>query len=249
MKLLYVISPNYLNAIKSESDKYSFYIQGYQKLKDAEEGLIKRNIGDILGFLYFSDKLPKNLERLVNFIQTVDSFAPKGMIFLIASQTGGNFDYIKSKLRIENLSIKILSGWDIVTNETISVCFTPFVIANFNPYNEYKTHRTKSSFSYNKDLVSDNLKIENSFERKLLKAISPVKLQSNLETTLANDLILNEFSYTRDSYYKIRQIYIQAHFGDCTKLNELAANLTKVGSNPFITKSICNRVEKLAKSR
>lgn len=245
MKLLYVLSPNYLNAIKEESDKYSFYIQGYQRLKDAEEGLIKRNIGDILGFLYFSDRLPKRLDRLIDFIQMVDSFAPKGMIFLIASQTGGNFDYIKSKLKIENLIIKVTGGWDIVTNEIISACFTPFIINNFNPYLDYREDKNKRSFVYKPELVSENLKFIKNFDRKLLKVISPVRLQKTLETTLANDLILNEFAYRRDSYYIVREIFIRAHFGDTTRINELSANLSKICSNTFVIKCICNKVNSL----
>lgn len=245
MKLLFVVSPNYLNAIKEESDKYTFYIQGYQNLKLANEGLIKRNIGDILGFLYFGDRLPKKLDALITFIRKVDLIAPKGMIFLIASQNGGNFNYIKGKLKLNNLVIKITYGWEAVTDQILRSCFSPFLLYNYNPYNNYRNTKSLREFEYTREGDPVNLKYERLFDSKLLEVISPVNILANLSNTLTADKILYKLSLRRDIYYDIRSNYIRAHFGDDTVISKLYADLNKVCPNRIIAESICRRVEEI----
>ena len=245
MKLLFVISPNYLNAIKEESDKYTFYIQGYQNLKLANEGLIKRNIGDILGFLYFGDKLPKNLDAFITFISKVDLMAPKGMVFLIASQNGGNFNYLKNKLKLNNLAIKITYGWEAVTDQILRSCFSPFILYNYNPYNDYRDTKGLKEFVYTREGDPVNLKYERLFDSRLLEVISPVNKVINLEETLTTDKILYELSVKRDVYYNIRSYYIRAHFGDESILSNLYTELNKVCPNNIIAESIYRRVESI----
>lgn len=245
MKLLFVISPNYLNAIKEESDRYTFYIQGYQNLKLANEGLIKRNIGDILGFLYFGDRLPKKLDALITFIRKVDLIAPKGMIFLIASQSGGNFGYIKNSLKLNNLVIKITYGWEAVTDQTLRSCFSPFLLYNYNPYNNYRNTRGLQEFVYTREGDPINLKYERLFDSKLLEVISPVNVLNTLDSTLTTDKVLYKLSLRRDIYYDIRSNFIKAHFGDSSVISRLYLNLNKVCPNRIIAESICRRVEEI----
>lgn len=240
MKLLFTISPNYMNAFRAETENYSFLIQGYPSIKKAHEGLHKRNIKDILGFVYFGKSIPRNYKAVIEFIERVDLIAPKGMIFLLAVQDGKDFDLIKSHLEADNLIIKVMSGWTDVTDIVIKSCLATFILQNYDPYidtalGSSKTRVDPVDATYNR---CKSLRYQRIFKQETLELINKVNLtpksKPNLQETITGDLVLYNLSQRRNIFYRVRLAYIQCHFGNNELLSVIQKDLKQAcGSYPL----------------
>lgn len=249
MKLLYLISPNYMNAFRAEIEPYSFKLQGYPSIQQAHEGLHKRNISDILGFVYFSTSLPRNYKAVIQFLERVDMIAPKDMIFMLAVQDGKGFDYVKSSFEPQNLKLKVMSGWDDVTDVVIKSCLATFILSNYKPYNETnlgskKTRETSIDFS---QIEMKNLKYKRLFRNEMLELLTPVNMtplkEPNQEVTIMNDALLNRLATNRDMYYRVRLAYIKAHFGDSTMIHEIQNDLVTIYGNLVIANGVYREIQ------
>lgn len=243
MKLLYTISPDYLGAVLSESQHYSFYIQGYPSIKEAQKGLYKRNISDILGFLYLTETKP-NIKKLANLIMEIDSFANQDMIFLLAIKTY-DFATLKANINPQNLKIKVLSGWELITDLVLKECFTPFILSNFAPYEDTSLGDT-SIYHYTVNLSeyrTKNLEYSRLFDYKSLQLLSPVNKLDSVEETYLHDKILAGLSGVRDDYYDVRKAYIAAHFG-INEIDKVANSLLVVmKGNKTLARALEKRME------
>lgn len=244
MKLLYTISPEYLPAIIKESSEFSFLIQGYTDWKDANDGLSKRNIIDILGFFYFSESR-FDIKKITAFIKKVDMFANPGMVFLIAVK-GYDFNTVKAKLKTKNLKIKVFNKWELVTDIVLKECFSCFLFNNFSPY-EGTDIGDKSVPCYYvepENYKTKTLKYNRLFDSEFLQLITPVKMADTLKDTCMFDKVLCKHMGLMDDYFYIRRTYIEAHFGINSNFKDVRPKVDRVlGGNKILAQAILKRFE------
>lgn len=249
MKVLYIISSTYMSAFKYEAEGYSFLIQGYPDLKAAHNGLHKRNIGDVLGFIYFAESLPRNVKALVQFIERADMIAPEEMIFLMAIHDNKGFDLVKQQVEVDNLKLKVIGGWSDVTDIVIKSCFAPFILANQKPYldtdiGSVKVRNENVSvlghafpvLQYNRIFNSDMLELTS-------EVIMTPKGKPDLQSTCVNDLVLHKLAMNRDMFYRIRLTYIEAHFGVNTNILKIQNDLLRVSGNVTIANTLYRKIQ------
>lgn len=251
LKLLYVISLNYMNAFRAETEDYSFLIQGYPNIKKAHDGLHKRNIKDILGFIYFNKSLPRNYKAVVEFIERVDMIAPKGMIFLIAAQDGKDFDLIKQNIKPQNLVVKIMSGWTDVTDIVIKSCLATFILQNYDPYIDTTlgSSRTRIEPVNCLNTKPKSLQYKRIFKQETLELIDKVNLipktNPNLSATITGDLVLYNLSKQRNIFYRVRLAYIQCHFGNDDLLTTIQNDLKKACGNYTLANAMYRHMQEV----
>lgn len=251
MKLLYLISPTYMSAFRAETEDYSFKIQGYPSIQLAHEGLHKRNVSDLLGFVYFSTSLPRNYKAIIQFLERVDMIAPKGMIFMLAVQDGKGFDYIKESFKPINLKIKIMSGWEDVTDIVIKSCLATFVLENFKPYadTEIGSKKTREDIINFSDVEVKSLKYKRLFRKEMLELISKVNLtpvdNPTVEVTVLNDTLLNKLSVSQDMFYRVRLAYVQAHFGIDTMIPTIQKDLVSIYNSLVLANAVYRDIQEI----
>ena len=247
MKLLYVISPCYLNALRTEADNYNFYIQGYQNFKQANNGLYKRNISDILGFLYFADTIPRKPWELIKFIRRVDTFAPKGMIFLISVKDPTNLDVIKHNIKTINLTVKCSVKWELVTDVVVKTAFAPFILSNYDLYEDTNIGSIKkiNTSIYNRNSEPNNIQYRRLFSNNLMEVLSEVNKLETCQETEQADLILNKLISTKSVARQVRLAFIRAHFGIEPVERELLKNLHVLTENEILDKALYSKFQEV----
>ena len=251
MKLLYLISPTYMSAFRAETEDYSFKLQGYPSIQLAHEGLHKRNISDLLGFVYFSTSLPRNYKAIIQFLERVDMIAPKGMIFMLAVQDGKGFEYIKETFKPINLRIKVMSGWEDVTDIVIKSCLAIFILENYKPYDdtEIGSKKTREDIIDFSEVEVKNLKYKRLFRKEMLELISKVNLtpvnEPNIEVTVMNDTLLNKLAVSQDIYYRVRLAYIQAHFGIDVLIPTIQNDLVSIYNSLVVANAVYRQIQEI----
>lgn len=137
MKVVYVISPDFLESIFQESKKYSFELQGYGNFLAASRGIIYTNIMDILGFVYMTENFPatgsKEFEDFLAFAELCDlANADKKFVIITKAFPKG----IDKKLKkFSSLRFAVYVETDLVTDVTINQnLFGSILLDNYEPY-------------------------------------------------------------------------------------------------------------------
>ena len=136
MKVVFVISPHYLNSIFEESKKYEFALQGYGNFSNAHKGLMYTNLSDVLGFAYVADSLPRNQHNLLSFVRLVNMMSSvKRVTFLFALKDNSGLEKIALTKKFKNILFKYVPGIDVFTDVTFNKgVFGSILLDNYSPY-------------------------------------------------------------------------------------------------------------------
>lgn len=219
MKVLFVVSPDYLDAVFAEAKKYDFYLQGYGNLESAYKGLMKTNISDILGFVYLADSLPDNLGPLAEFVKKCD-ILNESRKFIFALRDTTNLQVLLNQLKVSNIKIGYLPELEVITDSVINKDIIGSIL--LDSYKPYKLNETEVNdvkrFSVNR------LHYEPLFSDSIFDCFGAVEKLATVEQTLNYDAFYNKYKDFNKVLTEIRKCFILREFGevlDKKKLLEL----------------------------
>ena len=228
MKILYVISPDYLDAVIKQTKDYTFAIQGYRNFIEASEALHTQNIKDILGFLYISDRMPEYFTDAYDFIDRCGIMTGKDKTFLIVCKDSKDIkdflDYIESC----ELTLKIISGYEVLTDVIIRNSVSTILMSQIKPYVEREP--IADIIEDDETSLSPTLHFEQILEPNVLDITMPVLKMATLDETIRYDNIILKYKYEDEITYALRLAYIKANFGI---FQSIKGQLDKVKSNNY----------------
>lgn len=207
LKVIFVISPDYLETIYKLAKGYSFGIQGYGSVEAARAGLLYTNAVDILGFVYVSERMPVDKTGLVDFMHTCDSLkCAKKFLFVLKDMT--NLQASVNKKMFNYLKLSYVPDVEIITDLVISRnIFGSMLIANYEPYKlKPDTPVSLSSFT------TEHLQYKPLFSDYMLMCLDEVERLDTKEATLFRDAPYQEYVQSNLILAGIRSAMVDREF-------------------------------------
>ena len=228
MKVLYVISPDYLDAVIKETKEYTFAIQGYRNFTEANEALHSQNIKDVLGFIYISDRMPEYFTDVYEFIDRCSIMTGKDKTFLIVCKDSKDVKDFLDYLEVCDLTLKVIAGYEVLTDVIIRNAVSTILMTQMKPYVE--TDTIEEPMEDDDTSLSPTLHYEQIFEPNVLDITMPVLKMSSVEETIRYDNIILKYRLEDEITYALRLAYIKANFGI---FQSIKAQLEKVKFNNY----------------
>ena len=206
MKSIFMISPNYLEISYNEALKYEFTLQGYGSCENGSKGLLKINVTDVLGYVYFAHSLPKDLASLEEFIYRCNLMGGnKKFIFALLDTSRINFLNLRN---YHNLRFGIVNIEEIVTDTVINRdIFGSLLLDNFSPYNTESSKETSTESQY-----VYRLRYKPLFSSYVLDCLKKVNRTDSFEQTLMNDEVYLRYCKDNSILAKFREFYIKTYY-------------------------------------
>lgn len=240
-KFVYAISPDYMMPMIVESKMYSFYVKAYHNARVAYENLCKTNLSSILGFILFYEELPDNLTYIIKFINFINVIGTKDTLVILAvNDPEGVTDFLIPKLKVDNISFKYITGFEVVTDSFIKKSlYGSVVLHNFDPYIEnISPYKEITSFN-------SNVALTPILSNDVISILSPVVKLNNSENTIKHDLVMNSPTESNLMLY-MRINYIRASFGEEIDEEGMISRIKALdGINVIVYKSIISIMKRL----
>ena len=123
-KVLFAVSPDYLEVMYKEVQKYNFLMQGYGTFEAASKGLLRVNASELLGFVYLVHRFPVINDAFSEFLFRCNLLSSNKK-FIIATLDSSNLDTVKLK-QYENLRFELLSISEVLTDIVINSLMNHF---------------------------------------------------------------------------------------------------------------------------
>lgn len=214
MKIIYVVSPDYLEAVLDESQKYSFAIQGYGDLDRACRGLCYVNVLDILGFGYIADTFPEPgsllYDKFINFVSKCSLLGADRKFMLITKEAVP--DLGEDLSRFSNLKFASVVEKNGFTDITINRSFFgSILLANYQPYNFNGEQEETYHLS---DYCCRTLKFPKVVPDLMLDIFEPVRRLTDCAATIENDQVICRYADNNKVVLSLRTIKIMKQFGE-----------------------------------
>lgn len=220
MGVIFVVSPVYLEAVLTESKKYSFDLQGYGTFRRAVKGLVTLNAADCLGFAFVGESLPKKgsseYKEMLDFYNRCNMMGASKKVVLIANSMPQGC--LKVFRQFSNLRFVAAGSFDFMTDTLINKnLFGSILLDNYEPY-ALKKHAPERK----REFVCDTLKYSPVVNAATTDCIRPFEKLETLQLTLENDPVYQGYRRTGSSMLAMRKYFITKSFtDDCT--SELSA--------------------------
>lgn len=221
MKIIMVISPDYLSAVYEESKKYSFMIQGYGSFAEACKRLLRVNSGNLLGIAYLGENLPqagsKEYKAMCEFMKYCDLLEDsKKMVFVIQGAEQGLSQATKE---LKQLRVFVTSGEPVITDSVINKQIFGSILLDTRE--AYKLQEDNSSTRDNNDDFL--LQYTPMIGQMYLQCFSPIEVLSTAQETLENDQVYKSCKDNENSLLALlRKRCIQKKFDiSDTRLDEV----------------------------
>lgn len=191
LKIIYVVSPDYLESIFQESEKYSFEIQGYGSFTAASKGLIYTNAADVLGFAYMTERFPlpgsSNYRAFMEFAKMCCLMdADKKFVIVTKSFPKGAG---KQLAELKALRFTVYVEKDLVTDITINRnLFGSILLDNYEPYC-FKEEGSSIAGDYGCTV----LKIPEVVPPYLFEVFEPIHLLGTEEDSISSDTVVMRY--------------------------------------------------------
>lgn len=229
MGIIFVVSPDYLEALYKEASKYKFGLQGYGNFKQACSGIYKTNPLDVIGYAIVSEALPelkssegKSLLKLLTFINDFET--PKNLIFA----TNGHLGVINALARkFPRINISYVVEKDAMTDIVINRdIFGSLLLGVHNPYIFEKENGLRLG-----NFTSPVLQYKPLFSPYVLQCLDNVSKLETIQHTIEVDLPYQEYVKSADEIMQLFRkwkIYssFSEDFADKEKLRALVSNVT-----------------------
>lgn len=217
---IFVISPEYLDALYTEALKFDFTLQGYGNIGLAMKGLQYTNISDIVGFLYMADNLPKDTEPLERFMTLCNAISSNlHMPFMFAIKNPAKLGKYLTLTKYDNLKFIVLKEMEEVTDLLIKRdIFGALLLERLEPYKLNESDQVTPV-----QPTIPVLEYKPVFSGFILSVFSHVDLSETLEDTLRSDKVYLELMKVSEIAANIRRLYITRKLGK--PINSLSDNL------------------------
>lgn len=239
MKIVYTLSPNYLDSIYKEAKKYKFRIQGYTDIERAIKGLTRTNVSDILGFTYVADELPDDmsgLKKLLHLMNLVCETKPLTVFFALLDYTNFKKISVKGKTLAEsypNLKISMLPNLEDITDDIINRrIFGPILLDNYHAYYIEGISDDSEDALTREMFYVPRLEYKPIVPDKYLDIFELPELMENAERTLSFDRYYLENKDDENLEF-LRRLQIQKAFGQNVndELKSFIENLSRINNS------------------
>lgn len=177
------MSDCYLTAIAKESRKFSFQLQGYGNFKQANEGLLKTNSADILGFVIALNSIPSDDTQLLEFIKNCSIITTNKKPFLFLLEDTDYLRKILAKQDLSKFSLNVLEVSEGLTD--IFICRN--VIGTVLKYNKLPYGGNNETVEVFKNLSPPRLTYTPVISRNIIFCLAEITLFDTVDRTLQND--------------------------------------------------------------
>lgn len=237
MKIIFVISPDYLDPIFQEAKNYDFGIQGYSTVQDAAKGLLKTNVFDILGFVFASRTLPKDLSILKVFMELCNSMQTRRKFLFALNDTSRLFELFKDGT-YEYLDIAYVNEIEVMTDIEINQnIFGSILKYNYEPY----LLEEKPGFNLAKGSIP-RLEYKPIINKYLLNVLEDVHVADTVENTLKYDKVYEEYTSADNpdmALCKLRELYVKVDFNKKYELHDETALLNQISDCDELINKFC----------
>lgn len=237
MKIIFVISPDYLDSIFKEAKKYDFSIQGYSTVQDAAKGLLKTNVFDILGFVFVSRTLPKDLSVLHGFMELCNSMQTRRKFLFALNDNSRLFELFRDG-GFQYLDIAYLNEIEVMTDIEINQnIFGSILKYNYDPYKLDDKERPS--------LAKGNLprlEYRPIINKYPLNVLEGVHVADTVDNTLKYDKIYGEYRESEnpdESLCKLRELYVKVDYSLKYKLQNKAELLEEIRQCDKLISDLC----------
>ena len=209
MAAIFIISPNYLQAIAEEASAFETITYGYGNFESAYRGLLDVNVSEVIGWVYVADRFPKNFKSMLKFMRICDAMKSNRKFLILLPQHYSYVDNVNySQFKYLNV---VKATFDIMTDTIVKrsiygsifkEVYTPYVgLAQSvsKPLKEYKT----SSIHYSSCI-----------SKTMQQIIKPCTAFSSLEDAINNDFVLQALRSSSEEIWQLRILFLAAHFKD-----------------------------------
>lgn len=211
MKVVFMISPDFLSSAFKEAEKYSFELQGYGNFEMACKRLAYVNAADLLGFVYIC-KTPngvgtKEYKAMLEFFHLCDLIGADKK-FLMVSQ-GSFSDYLSDLRKFKHVRFALLQNVEFITDTLLNRdVFGSILLDNYEPY-IFKKEKPISLGDY----TCPTLEWKGIVPPALFDVEEKVRPLENLEDTLENDLVMQRYK-ENPLICKLREAVIRKSTGE-----------------------------------
>lgn len=210
LKTVFMISPDYLESAFTETEKFSFELQGYGNFVTACKRLPYVNFTDVLGFVYLCNHPclagSKEYDAMLDFFRLCN-LSGTSKKFLIVSKDNLN-DLIPVLKKYNNIRFSILSSIEFITDKVFNKdIFGSILLDNYEPY----IFRDEKPVSLG-DYSIPALGFQSVIPAALFDVEEKVYVLENLSDTLENDVILSKYEGNK-IIQKLREIVILKTMG------------------------------------
>lgn len=220
-----MVSPDYLEVCYKEAIKYDFTLQGYGTFEKALKGLLKTNISEILGYVYFANKLPSDMSAMLAFLDRVELCSGNHKFsFVLEDSSGLNMLNLRKyhAIRFYYIPVKEIVT-DIVINRDV---FGAILLDNYTPYVTTGESSGIADVSYHYSLRYKPL-----FSTYILQCLQKVNRHSTFEETLSSDSVYLTYKKDNSILAKFREYYIKSYYTQIQDVTELMELLEKEKDN------------------
>lgn len=226
MKTIFIISPWYLSQIDEEAEDFSFSIQGYGSLRDANVGITRINSMDLLGVAFVHDGIPsadtKEFSRLRSFLQKVDKMHDsKKVVFLLRDSSHGIRQLVQG---LSNIRVFVSAEHAVFTDTLIRQNVFGSILLDNNPVYDIKKQLDEAPDLG--DPQSYRLKYEDFIGHSYLDVMEPLRKYSTSGDTIMNDDVYQRYRDTNQLLALLRKKVILNTFNERDQI--LDSVLTKM---------------------
>ena len=229
MKTIFVVSPDYLDALYHEAIKYDFVLQGYGDISKALQGLLQVNVSDVLGFVVLVDNIELIAEDLYNLFFAIDLIESSKKLLLV-SRGSNPFDIVALKKDYPHVNFHQLLNLEVITDEIINrEVFGSILLDNYEPYvfNDKKNQPTRIERT---EYLSFNPVIPS----YVTDCLNTVLIMNTVEQTLEADAVFSRYDKDKSKLLWFRQSYIYKVCGVPIEDDKLLRIIEEERSNPFM---------------
>lgn len=197
MKYVYVVSPDYLEAMYEQSIPFSFDIKGFCSIEQGIKNLGRTNISEIIGFAIVLHSLPTELAPLIQLINKINLISSGHTVVLCLYFKEG-FDILENYLDIYNIDLFLYTGFQDVTDAGLRRGIYGTIIKN-----------TSEPYNYNTDLKEmENLvgpqiqHYDPIFNEKINLLVEPIVSATDIRRATQNDTILQSYDDDTDQMFR-----------------------------------------------
>lgn len=231
MGTIFVVSPQYLEIVLKESKRFSFNLQGYGSFALANEGLLRVNAVDIIGYAFVADAIPnigsEEFNHMLEFLNLCNLMGRKK--FVLVTRTALHTKDANRIKRFSNLKFYVSNGYEYITDRIITTnVFGSLLMAVREPY-RLKDEKEKPIGEY----VCPIIHLVPPVSNFVLQCFNDIAVLSTPEQSKEYDEVYQNYVKAKSVLADLRALRIKHLYGE----NDLDT-LRKVGDR--IQSSVIN---------
>lgn len=207
MKSIFVISPDYLDALFDEAEKFSFAIHGYGNPERACKGLMYANVTAILGYAVVYEEMPRTgsteYRGLIEFIRKCNLLESGKKFVVVCRGPITGLEQVARKFK--NLNFSLHPNIEYISDTVINkMIYGSILLDNYEPYILHEKPKAKVG-----EFSSPTLNFVPIVPSFIPEIFETVHMVDSLEDTLQFDIVWNKYKEQNQLVADFRELLIR----------------------------------------